>query len=169
MRLIVSAGGTGGHIYPALAIINKFKEEDPNLELLYIGTHNRMEKDIIPKNHIKYEELEIYGLNKGQFIRNIKNINYLRKAYQKCLKIMKNFKPDLVIGVGGYVTMPVILAAHTLKIKIVLHEQNSIPGKTNRILSKKANIVFTSFVNTKNIYPIKLTFFILVIPVLIMS
>ncbi len=152
MKLIVSAGGTGGHIYPALAIINKFREKEPNLEVLYIGTHNRMEKDIIPKYNIKYEELEIYGLNKGYFIRNIKNINYLRKAYHKCLKIMKEFKPDLVIGVGGYVTMPVILASSHLKIKTIIHEQNSIPGKTNKILSKKANIVFTSFKDTKDYF-----------------
>ncbi len=150
MKIIVSAGGTGGHIYPALAIIDKFKEKEKNLDILYIGTHNRMEKDIIPKRNIRYEELEIYGLNKGFFVRNIKNINYLKKAYYKCLKIMKEFKPDLVIGVGGYVTFPVILAAHKLKIKTIIHEQNSIPGKTNKMLCKKANLVFTSFKNTKN-------------------
>ena len=86
MKIIVSAGGTGGHIYPALAIINKFKEKEKNLDILYIGTHNRMEKDIIPKNHIKYEELVIYGLNKGYFIRNIKNIGYLKKAIKNVLK-----------------------------------------------------------------------------------
>ncbi len=152
MKIIVSAGGTGGHIYPALAIINKFKEKEKNLDILYIGTHNRMEKDIIPKNNIKYEELVIYGLNKGYFIRNIKNIGYLKKAYQKCLQIMQEFKPDVVIGVGGYVTMPVILAASKLKIKTFIHEQNSIPGKANKLLSKKANIVFTSFPKSREYF-----------------
>ena len=74
MKIIISAGGTGGHIYPAIAIINKFKEKEKNLEVLYIGTHNRMEKDIIPKEGIKYVPIEIYGLSKTNWIRNVKNI-----------------------------------------------------------------------------------------------
>lgn len=152
MRIIISAGGTGGHIYPALAIIKKFQEKELDLNVLYIGTHNRMEKDIIPKYNIPYEELKIYGLNKGYYIRNIKNMYYLFNSYHKALKIMKNFKPDLVIGVGGYVTMPVLMAAHKLKIKIIIHEQNSIPGKTNKLLSKYANIVFTSFKNSSKYF-----------------
>lgn len=111
MKIIISAGGTGGHIYPAIAIINKFKAEESNLDILYIGTHNRMEKDIIPKLGIRYEALEIYGLSKTNLIQNIKNIRLLNKAYRKCLKLIDEFKPDVVIGVGGYVTMPVIFAA----------------------------------------------------------
>ena len=74
MNIIVSAGGTGGHIYPALAIINKFKEKEKNLNVLYIGTHNRMEKEIVPNMNIPYEEIEIYGFSKKQIIRDFKNI-----------------------------------------------------------------------------------------------
>ncbi len=145
MKIIVTAGGTGGHIYPALAIINKFKEKEKDLDILYIGTHNRMEKDIIPKKNIKYEALEIYGFSKSDIKRDIKNINLIKKSYQKCLKIMQDFKPDVVIGVGGYVTYPVIKAAHKLKIKTFIHEQNSIPGKSNLALSKKADLIGVSF------------------------
>lgn len=152
MKIIVSAGGTGGHIYPALAIINKFKEKEKNLSVLYIGTHNRMEKDIIPKEGIKYEPLEIYGLSKTRWIRNIKNIFLIKKAMKKTEKIMKEFNPDVVIGVGGYVTYPVINVAKKLGIKTFIHEQNSIPGKTNRALAKGVDLVGVSFKNSTNYF-----------------
>ena len=144
MKMIISAGGTGGHIYPALAIVKKFQEKDPNFEVLYIGTHNRMENDIVPRENIHYEAIESYGLSKN-ILKDIRNVRLLYKAYQKCLKIMTDFKPDIVVGVGGYVTMPVIMAAKKLKIKCVIHEQNMIPGKTNKFLSKGVDAVFTSF------------------------
>lgn len=145
MNIIVSAGGTGGHIYPAIGIINKFKEKEKDLNVLYIGTHNRMEKDIIPGLGIKYEPIEIYGFSKTEIGRDFKNVFLIAKAVSRCKKIMKEFKPDVVIGVGGYVTMPVIMAAKSLGIKTVLHEQNNIPGKTNKVLGSKANLVCTSY------------------------
>ena len=145
MKIIVSAGGTGGHIYPALAIINKFKEKEKDLEVLYIGTHNRMEKDLIPQRGIKYESIEIYGFSKKDILLDIKNIFLINKAYKKCLRIMKEFKPDLVMGIGGYVTFPVIKAANKLGIKTCLHEQNSTFGVTNKFASKFVDKVFISF------------------------
>lgn len=145
MKIIVSAGGTGGHIYPALAIINKFRENEKDLEVLYIGTHNRMEKDLIPKRGIPYEELEIYGFSKSNILLDIKNIFLINKATKKCIKIMKEFKPDIVLGIGGYVTYPVISAASKLGIKTFIHEQNSIPGKSNIALQKKADLIGVSF------------------------
>lgn len=145
MRVIITAGGTGGHIYPALAILNKIKEKEPNSEFIYIGTHNRMEKDIVPAAGYHYESIEIYGFSKTMIKRDVKNISLIYKAYKKCLKIMKDFKPDVVIGVGGYVTFPVIMAANKLHIKTFIHEQNSIPGKSNKVLAKKANLIGVSF------------------------
>lgn len=145
MRVIITAGGTGGHIYPALAILNKIKEKEPNSEFIYIGTHNRMEKDIVPVAGYQYESIEIYGFSKTMIKRDIKNISLIYKAYKKCLKIMKDFKPDVVIGVGGYVTFPVIMAANKLHIKTFIHEQNSIPGKSNKVLAKKADLIGVSF------------------------
>lgn len=152
MKIIVSAGGTGGHIYPALAIIDKFKEKEKDLEVLYIGTHNRMEKDIVPARGIKYEALEIYGFSKSDIKRDIKNIFLIKKAYNKCLRIMQEFKPDIVIGVGGYVTFPVIKAANKLGIKTFIHEQNSIPGKSNIALSKKVDLIGVSFEDSKKYF-----------------
>ena len=152
MKIIVSAGGTGGHIYPALAIIKKFQEKEKNLEVLYIGTHDRMEKDIVPKMRIKYEAIEIYGFSKTQIIRDFKNIFLINKAIKKCKSIMEEFKPDVVIGVGGYVTYPVIKAAHKLGIKTFIHEQNSIAGKSNITLAKYVDLVGVSFKNSKDYF-----------------
>ena len=145
MKMIISAGGTGGHIYPALAIVKKFQKVDKNFEVLYIGTHNRMENKIVPQENIPYESLKIYGFSKSAIGRDIKNLGYIFKSFYKCIDIMNEFKPDIVVGVGGYVTMPVIMAAKKLKIKTVIHEQNSIPGKTNKFLSRGVDKVFLSF------------------------
>lgn len=144
MNIIVSAGGSGGHIYPALAIIDEFKRHEKNLNVLYIGTHNRMEKDIVPKKGISYEAIEIYGFTKD-INRDFKNIFLIQKALKRCIKIMKDFKPDVVIGVGGYVTYPVIKAAKKLGIKTFIHEQNSRPGKVNYLVSHYADIVGVTF------------------------
>jgi len=150
MKIIISAGGTGGHIYPALAIINKFKEKEDKLDILYIGTHNRMEKDIIPSHGIKYEALEIYGFSKNNMLRNIKNISLISKAKKKCKTLMEDFKPDIVLGVGGYVTYPVVSMAKKLGIKTFIHEQNSLPGKSNKMLENGCDLVAVSFPKTLN-------------------
>lgn len=152
MKIILSAGGTGGHIYPALAILKKFQEKEKNLEVIYIGTHDRMEKDIIPSMNIKYIPIEIYGFSKKKIIRDFKNIFLIKKAINKCVTIMKDFKPDIVIGTGGYVTYPVIKAAHKLGIKTFIHEQNSIAGKSNITLAKYVDLVGVSFKNSKDYF-----------------
>lgn len=144
MKVIVTAGGTGGHIYPALAIIEKIKELDPKSEFLYIGTTNRMEKDIVPAQGIKYVGIEMYGLSKN-IKRDIKVLFLIAKNIKKCKSIMKEFKPDIVLGIGGYVTYPVIKAAKALNIKTFIHEQNSIPGKSNRLLGRLADKIGVSF------------------------
>ncbi len=159
MRVVISAGGTGGHIYPALAIINKIKEMEPNSEFLYIGTHNRMEKDVVPKHGIPFESIEIYGFNRKNLLKNFKTIKCLIKAKKECKKIIKEFKPDIAIGVGGYVTAPVIMAAHSLGIKTFIHEQNSVAGKANLTLSKIVDLIGVSFESSKNEFPKEKTIF----------
>ena len=152
MRVIISAGGTGGHIYPALAIINKIKQMEPNSEFLYIGTHNRMEKDIVPKKGIPFKSIEMYGFSK-KLLRNLKTVKCLFKAFKECRKIIKEFNPDIVIGVGGYVTVPVIVSAKKLGYKTFLHEQNSLPGKSNKYLSKYCDLIGVSFESSINLFP----------------
>lgn len=151
MKYIISAGGTGGHIYPALSIINKIKEEDKNAKIIYIGTTDRMEKDIVPNLGIEYFGIKMNGLGKSVkkifgFVTNtVIGIN-------KCQKLMKKFRPDVVIGVGGYVTVPVVLAAKKQKVKVILHEQNSIPGKANLLLSRYADTVCISMESSRKYF-----------------
>ena len=151
MRVIVTAGGTGGHIYPALAIIDKIRESDPKAEILYIGTTNRMEKDVIPAHGIKYFPIEMYGFTK-KWKNNIKAVFLIYKNIRICKRLMKEFKPDVVLGIGGYVTYPVIEAAHKLGIKTFIHEQNSIPGKSNRQLARIADKIGISFESSSNYF-----------------
>lgn len=153
MRVVISAGGSGGHIYPALSIINKIKEKEPNSEFLYIGTHNRMEKDIIPKYNIPFETIEIYGLNRKNPFKNFKVIKCFFKARKKCKKLIKDFNPDVVIGVGGYVTGPVLYSAHKLGYKTFIHEQNSFPGKANNFISNFADKIAVSFRSSIKNFP----------------
>ena len=159
MRVIVSAGGTGGHIYPALAIINKIKEMEPKSEFLYIGTHNRMEKDIVPKYNIPFKTIEIYGFNRKKILKNFKTIKCFFKGYRECRKIIKEFNPDIVIGVGGYVTAPVIYAAHKLHYKTFIHEQNSVPGASNKFLMNMADLVGVSLKSSLEYFPKSKTVF----------
>lgn len=153
MRVVISAGGTGGHIYPALAIINRIKEEEPNSEFLYIGTHNRMEKDIIPEHKIEYVPIEITGLKRKISLDNIKTLINFIKARKKCKQVISKFNPDVVIGCGGYVTAPVIWAANKLGKKTFIHEQNSVVGLSNKYLSKYADKIGVSFESTINAFP----------------
>ena len=153
MRVIISAGGTGGHIYPAISIINKIKKEEPKSEFLYIGTHNRMEKDLIPEMKIPYEAIEITGFKRKLSLDNITTMRNFFKARKKCLKIIKDFDPDVVIGCGGYVTAPVIWAANKLGYKTFIHEQNSVVGLSNKYLSKYADRIGVSYESTLKEFP----------------
>lgn len=152
MKAIVCAGGTGGHIYPALAIINKIKEKESLSEILYIGTTDRMEKDLVPKLGIKFVGIEMEGINRKNILKNISVFFKYQKAIKKAKQIIKEFNPDIVIGVGGYITAPVIIAAHKLKYKTIIHEQNSIPGVSNKLISKYANRICISLPNTKKYF-----------------
>lgn len=153
MRVVVSAGGTGGHIYPAVAIINKIKDMEPNSEFLYIGTHNRMEKDLIPSLGIRYESIEITGFVRKVSMENFKSLSRFFKARKRCLDIIRDFKPDVVVGAGGYVTAPVIWAAKKLGCKTFIHEQNSVVGLSNRYLSRYADKIGVSFESTLKEFP----------------
>ena len=151
MRYVVSAGGTGGHIYPAISIIKKIKEIDKEAEVLYIGTTTRMESTIVPKEGIPYFGVNMIGLKKDLSIFKA-GILFL-KAIRTCKKKIKEFKPDIVIGVGGYITTPVIKAANSLHIPTVIHEQNSIPGKSNKFLTKKVDKIFVSLPGSFKYFP----------------
>ena len=153
MKAIIVAGGTGGHIYPALAIINKIKEKEENSEFLYIGTTDRMEKDIVPGLGIKFIGLEMSGLNRSNPLSNVEVLRKFTKAIKESRKIIREFKPDVVVGAGGYITAPVLYAAHKEGIPVLIHEQNSIPGVSNKFIGNFANRICVSLPNSINLFP----------------
>ncbi len=153
MRAIVCAGGTGGHIYPALAIIHKIQEKEKTSQILYIGTTDRMEKDMIPNLGIAYVGIEMEGINRKNIFKNISVLKKYYKAIAQAKTTIKEFAPDIVIGVGGYITAPVIIAAHKLGYKTIIHEQNSIPGFSNRFISKYADKICISLPDTASYFP----------------
>lgn len=135
--MIVSGGGTGGHIYPALTLIRKIQEKTPDTEFLYVGTRQGLESDIIPKENIPFFALDLAG----GFERHFTFANFKRAAnailsVRKAMNIIKNFKPNVVVGTGGYVCGPILLAASLLKVPTLIQEQNVVAGITNKILSK---------------------------------
>ncbi len=157
MRVIVAAGGTGGHIYPALAIIERIKKENKKCEVLYLGTTDRMEKDIVPKRGIPFRGLEIKGLDRKQILNNFSVLKKFFRAIRDAKDIIREFKPDIVIGVGGYITAPVLYAAHKLGIKTMIHEQNSIPGLSNKFLAKFVDTICVSLPGSISYFPKKKT------------
>lgn len=145
MKVVISGGGTGGHIYPAVAIIEELKKRDNNIDILYIGSKNSMESELIPSLGINYKSIEVMGLPRKINKKFFKSIFVLLKGLRQAKKILKRFKPDVVIGTGGFVTGPVLYKAHKMGIYTIFHEQNSYPGITNRILSRYVNAMAVTF------------------------
>lgn len=155
MKVIIVAGGTGGHIYPALAIIHKIQKMEKNSEFLYIGTDDRMEKDLIPKMGINFVGIPMKGLNRKKVLSNFSVFKMFNNAVKKAREIIKDFNPDIVIGAGGYITAPVLYAAHKEKIPVLIHEQNSIPGVSNKFISNFADKICVSLPNSVKLFPKK--------------
>lgn len=145
MRLIVSAGGTGGHIYPALATIDALKKQEPNSEILYVGSQRGLEKNIVPQKGIAFKALEIQGFKRKLSWDNVKTMYLFLKAVKDAKKILKEFKPDVVVGLGGYVSGAVVYAAQGMGIPTVIHEQNSVVGLTNKFLSRYVDKIGIAF------------------------
>lgn len=145
LKAVITGGGTGGHIYPALAIAEGLRDSVSDLRLLYIGTKTGLEARIVPPTGIRFKTIEISGFERRLCLHNLKTASMLGKSYFEANAILKTFKPDVVIGTGGYVCGPVVLAASRRKIPTLIHEQNAFPGITNRILSRYVNKVCITF------------------------
>lgn len=159
MKIIVSGGGTGGHIYPALSFIQYLKTVEPDVSVLYIGTKKGLESKIVPENDIALETVDVQGFKRSLSPENIKTVCKFIKSVSDAKKIIKAFKPDIVLGTGGYVAGPVVYAATKLKIPTIIHEQNSIPGVTNKFLSKYATRVALAFQEAGRFFPSNKTVF----------
>ncbi len=153
MKVLITGGGTGGHVYPAVALIRYWREVDPSVEFVYVGSKRGIEKKIIEKEDIKFIEQEVYGLVRKVTPKNIKVIYKLFKSYRHSKKILKTYRPDVVLGMGGYVSAPTIMASTKMKVKTVLHEQNSYPGLVNRRFAKKVDKVAICFKHVKQYLP----------------
>lgn len=153
MRVIVSGGGTGGHIYPALALIKEIKKREPNAEFLYIGTEKGLESTLVKREDIPFKTIHITGFKRKLSFENVKTIIRFLKGVTRSKKLIREFKPDIVIGTGGYVCGPVVYAAAKLNVATIVHEQNSVPGLTNKFLSKYVDKVAISFKEAESFFP----------------
>lgn len=154
MRVIFAAGGTAGHINPALAVAHRFAATAGN-KILFIGTQRGMEKDLVPREGFDIKFIEVQGFKRSLTLENIKVAAKAARSLSAAKKIIREFKPDLVVGCGGYVSGPAVYSAASMKIPTLIHEQNVVPGFTTKILSKKAKAIAVSFEETLSYLPKK--------------
>ncbi len=152
MKIIVSAGGTGGHLYPALALVEYIKKQKPDTEFLFVGTTDRLESKVVPSLGYEYRGLNVKGFV-GNPIQKIKNGLIFIKSLGQSKKILKEFCPDIVIGFGGYPSASIVMAAAQKGIKTMIHEQNSIIGLTNKILIKKVDSIVCCYQKALEQFP----------------
>lgn len=145
MRVIMTGGGTGGHVYPAIAIADEIRKRYKDAAVLFVGAEDGMERKIVPENGYELEVIAVDGFNRKHLLKNFKVLKKLRKASSKSKEIIKSFRPDVVIGTGGYASAPVVKMAQKMNIPTYIHEQNAFPGVTNKMLESHADKVFLGF------------------------
>ena len=152
-RVIISGGGTGGHIFPAISIANALRRRFPEVDILFVGADNRMEMERVPAAGYPIKGLTICGFDRKNIFRNISVLFKLRKAMTDARSIIKSFSPQIVIGVGGYASGPTLKAAQKLRIPTLLQEQNSYAGVTNKLLAKKARRICVAYEGMERFFP----------------
>ncbi len=150
MRVLMTGGGTGGHINPALAIAKTIQKHEPDSQIAFVGTSFGMENRLVPKEGYKLYHIDIKGFNRNFSLSNIKTLFLMVTSLRKAKKLIREFKPDIAIGTGGYVSWPLIRAAADLGIPTALHESNALAGIAVKMLAPKTDIVFTNFKETEN-------------------
>ena len=154
-KIIIAGGGTGGHIFPAIAIANALRIMDPSIDILFVGAKGKMEMEKVPQAGYKIEGLDIAGFNRSSLIKNISLPFKLVKSFYQVRSIIKHFRPDGVVGVGGYSSFPVLRYAQAKGIASFIHESNSFAGKSNILLGKKATKVFVATDGMEKFFPAK--------------
>ena len=150
MRVLMTGGGTGGHINPAIAIANTIKNKIPDSEIAFVGTKHGKEVDLVPRAGYKLYFVEIQGIERSLSLHNIKTAWYILTAPQKAKQLIKEFKPDIVIGTGGYACWPTLKAASQMNIPTIVHESNAFPGLAVRKLQNKVDKILINFDETRN-------------------
>lgn len=153
MRVVLTGGGTGGHIYPALAVAREISRQMPQAAFLYIGSKNGLEAKLVPREGIPFQSVEISGLKRKLTLENVKTLWNFWRAVQDSKQMLREFKPDVVIGTGGYVCGPVVYAAAKLGIPTMIHEQNVVPGLTNKFLARSVSRVAVCFEESLSFFP----------------
>jgi UDP-N-acetylglucosamine--N-acetylmuramyl-(pentapeptide) pyrophosphoryl-undecaprenol N-acetylglucosamine transferase len=153
LRVIIAGGGTGGHIFPAVAIAHAVQRLQPGAELLFVGAEGKMEMEKVPQEGFKIIGLDIAGFNRSNMLKNIWLPIKLLKSAIKAKSILTEFKPDVVVGVGGYASFPMLNAAQRNKVPTVIQEQNSFAGKSNMMLGKKAAAICVAYENMERFFP----------------
>src|SRR4051812_28851700 len=152
-KIIIAGGGTGGHIFPAIAIANAIRQIAPRIEILFVGAKGKMEMEKVPQAGYEIEGLDIAGFNRSSLIKNVGLPFKLIKSFFQVKKIINRFKPDAVVGVGGYSSFPVLKQAQLNGIATFIHESNSFAGKTNIMLGKNATKVFVASQGMEKFFP----------------
>lgn len=152
-RVIISGGGTGGHIFPAISIANALMKIDPATEILFVGAEGRMEMEKIPAAGYRIIGLPVAGLYRSLTLKNIKVLIRLLKSLRMAKKVIREFNPDVVVGVGGYASGPVLRQAGRMKIPTLIQEQNSYAGVTNKLLAKKASVICVAYDGMEKYFP----------------
>ncbi len=152
MKILLSGGGTGGHINPAIAIANHVMQKNPQAEILFVGNEGGMESRLVPRAGYPIEYIRVSGLKRRITMENIKTAVRLLTSFHAAKKILKQFEPDVVIGTGGYVCLPVMLAAIEMKIPSLIHEQNVFPGLAVRLVAGRADVTAISFPETERYF-----------------
>lgn len=152
-RIVIAGGGTGGHIFPAVAVANALRKLDPSVEILFVGAKGKMEMEKVPKAGYKIKGLDIAGFDRGNLLKNISLPYKLVKSFWQVRSIFNTFRPDAVFGVGGYSSFPVLRYAQAGNIPTYLHEANAYGGKSNMLLAKRARKVFTGTTGMERFFP----------------
>lgn len=156
MKFILTCGGTAGHINPALAVAGRLRELMPDCEILFIGAEGKMEMELVPREGYKIEPLKITNISRGHsleaIIHNLDTLKNVAVSTREAKRIMREFKPDVVIGTGGYVCYPVLMAASELKIPTAVHESNAVPGLTTKLLAEHVDKVMVGFEESRGAY-----------------
>ena len=160
LKILLSGGGTGGHIFPAIAIADEIKKRFPDAEFLFIGANGKMEMEKVPQAGYRIEGLNIAGFDRGNLLKNIGLPFKLISSLLKAKKIIKEFKPDFAVGTGGFASGPALFMAAKMGIATFIQEQNSLPGKTNTANGKKAKAIFTAYPDMEKFFPNSKVFFL---------
>lgn len=160
IRVLLSGGGTGGHIFPAVAIAQEIQKRFPEAEFLFIGANGKMEMEKVPQAGFKIEGLNIAGFDRGNLLKNIGLPFKIISSLMKAKKIIKDFKPDFAVGTGGFASGPALYIAAKMGIPTFIQEQNSLPGKTNVFNAKKAKAVFTAYPDMERFFHGTKTYFL---------